>query len=240
MKAQSSKFVLMLVIGLVVVACAIAAYLLWPRPAWNEDEIATLRSLWIGSLPPLAPDPSNRYGDEPAAAALGEKIFFDTRFSNNGQVACVTCHLPQLGFQDGKRLSDGVGVTNRRAMPIAGTAYSPWLFWDGRKDSQWAQALGPLESPVEHGGNRTQYAHLLEQHYKAEYEAIFGPLPDLSTLPASAGPVEDAAARAAWDTLSEEERETVTGVYANLGKAIAATNGASCPLLPASMSTWRR
>jgi len=45
-------------------------------------------------------------------------------------------------------------------MPIAGMAHTPFLFWDGRKDSQWAQALGPLESPVEHGGNRTQ----IERH----------------------------------------------------------------------------
>lgn len=222
MKAPSSKFALILVTGLVIVASGITAYWLWPRPAWSEEEIATLRSLWIGSLPPLAPDPSNRYSDDPAAAVLGEKIFFDTRFSRTGQVACATCHLPQMDFQDGKRLSEGVGRTNRRAMPIAGTAYSPWFFWDGRKDSQWAQVLGPLESPVEHGGNRTQYAHLIEQYYKVEYEAIFGPLPDLSTFPPDAGPVEDAAARAAWEAMSEEEQERVNRIFVNMGKAVAA------------------
>ena len=154
------------------------------------------------SLAPLAPDASNRYADNATAAALGEQIFFDSRFSSNGQVACATCHLPQLGFQDGKRLSEGVGITNRRAMPIAGMAYSPWFFWDGRKDSMWAQALGPLENPVEHGGNRTLYAHLIEQYYAAEYETVFGPLPDLSGLPQNAGPVEDPAARAAWEAMS--------------------------------------
>jgi hypothetical protein len=26
-------------------------------------------------------------------------------------------------------------------MPLAGTAHSPFLFWDGRKDSQWAETL---------------------------------------------------------------------------------------------------
>lgn len=223
MKLQLSHVTVMwLLAGVLVIGSGVAGYLCWPRPTWNEAELAALRSLWIESLPPLAPDPSNRYGDEPAAAALGEKLFFDPRFSSNGQVSCATCHLPQLDFQDGKRLSTGVGVTNRRAMPIAGTAYSPWFFWDGRKDSQWAQALGPLESAVEHGGNRTQYVHLVAQYYKADYEAIFGSLPDLSTLPASAGPVEDAPARRAWDRLSNEERERVNRIYANLGKAIAA------------------
>jgi cytochrome c peroxidase len=114
---------------------------------------------------------------------------------------------------------------NRRTMPIAGTAFSPWLFWDGRKDSQWAQALGPLESPVEHGGNRTMYAHLLARYYRRDYEAIFGPLPDLDDagrFPASAGPVEDQETRRAWEGMTEQDRREITRVYANLGKAIAA------------------
>ena len=79
----------------------------------------------------------------------------------------------------------------KQTMPITGVAYSAWLFWDGRKDSMWSQALGPLEDAVEHGGNRTQYVHLIAEHYREPYEAIFGPLPDLSHLPLSAGPVDD-------------------------------------------------
>jgi cytochrome c peroxidase len=222
MKSNASRIIVVVLIGLVTVVSGIAAYQIWARPAWSESEITALRSLWIGSLPPLPPDPSNRYGDDPAAAALGEKIFFDTRFSSNGQVACASCHLPELGFQDGKRLSTGIGTTGRRSMPLAGTAYSPWLFWDGRKDSQWAQALGPLENPVEHGGNRTQYAHLLEQQYKPEYEAIFGPMPRISELPANAGPVADPTALAAWEAMGTEDQKAVTAIYVNMGKAVAA------------------
>lgn len=222
MKGQTPRLLKVLFAGIILVAGVLTTFYFWPRPAWTEDEIATLRSLWIGSLPPLTADPSNRYGDNPGAALLGEKLFFDTRLSANGQVSCASCHLPELGFQDGTPLAQGIGTTTRRTMPIAGTAYSPWFFWDGRTDSQWAQALGPLENPVEHGTDRTWIAHLVAQQYKAEYEAIFGPLPDLSHLPAHAGPVEDAAARAAWEALSLEEQEAVTRVYANVGKAIAA------------------
>lgn len=107
-------------------------------------------------------------------------------------------------------------------MPIAGTAYSPWFFWDGRKDSQWAQALGPLESAVEHGDNRTLYAHLIDQYYRADYEAIFGTMPDLSGLPLNAGHVADASTQAAWNTLTPDNQEAITRVYVNMGKAIAA------------------
>jgi cytochrome c peroxidase len=107
-------------------------------------------------------------------------------------------------------------------MPIAGTAYSPFLFWDGRKDSQWAQALGPMESAVEHGGSRAQYAHVIAEHYRDEYERTFGPLPELSAIPRVGGPVPDPAARAAWDAMTDEQRVAVTQVYVNIGKAIAA------------------
>ena len=61
---------------------------------WTEEHTMQLRSLSLSSLPPLPPDPSNRVADDPRAAELGKAIFFDTRFSANGKVACATCHLP--------------------------------------------------------------------------------------------------------------------------------------------------
>lgn len=192
---------------------------------WTDEEIETLRTLWIGSLPPLPPDPSNQYADDSDAAALGQRLFFDSRFSSNGQVACATCHIPEMKFTDGRAVAVGVGIAERKTMTIVGTAYSAWQFWDGRADSQWAQALGPMENPVEHGGSRTQYAHLIDQYYREDYEAIFGPLPDISDpvrFPANAGPVEDASARAAWEAMVEADRDAVNRIYANMGKAIAA------------------
>lgn len=162
---------------------------------WSVKERVALQSLALASLPPLPADPSNRYADLPAAQRFGARLFFDTLLSANGRVACATCHQPALDFQDGRALSKGVGTTGRRAMPIAGTAYSPWQFWDGRADSQWAQALGPLESAVEHGGTRAQYADAIRTRYATEYRAVFGADP------------------AAVD---------VDRVFVNMGKAIAA------------------
>lgn len=191
-------------------------------PGWTEAELALVRSLSIKSLPPLPPDPSNRVADDPRAARLGQALFFDARLSANGEVACATCHLPDRQFQDDRPLGRGVGTTARRTMPIAGAAYAPFLFWDGRKDSLWSQALGPLESAVEHGGDRTQYAHHIADHYAEDYEAVFGPLPDLASLPPHAGPVTDPVIAAAWQALPEARREAVNVVFANIGKAIAA------------------
>jgi cytochrome c peroxidase len=190
------RFIWMLAAVLMLVTVVYAAA---PKTAgWTNEEIADIRDLWIGSLDAMPADLSNKYADNPRAAELGRKVFFDTRFSSNGEVACATCHKPGLQFQDGTPLAKGVGTTNRRTMPIAGLAYAPFLFWDGRKDSMWAQALGPLESPVEHGGNRRQYADVMSTHYGGEYEAVFGPMPDLS------------------------KADGVTRVFVNMGKAIAA------------------
>jgi cytochrome c peroxidase len=191
-------------------------------PRWTEEELAQLRELSMASLPPLPADPSNRVADDERAAELGQRLFFDQRLSANGQVACASCHLPDKLFQDGTSLAKGVGTTDRRTMTIIGTARSPWQFWDGRKDSQWAQALGPLESAVEHGGDRTQYVHLVAEQYLAEYEAVFGKLPQLASLPKHAGPVADPKASAAWKVLTPAQKDTVNGVFANMGKAIAA------------------
>jgi cytochrome c peroxidase len=189
---------------------------------WTPEQVEQLRSLTLSALEPLPADPTNRVADDPRAVALGQRLFFDARLSSNGKVSCATCHVPTREFQDDKPLATGVGTTARRTMPVAGTAYAPFLFWDGRKDSLWSQALGPLESPVEHGGTRAQYAHVVAAHYRRDYERLFGPLPDLRGVPPVAGPVADAKASEAWKAMTEEQRLAVTSIYVNIGKAIAA------------------
>lgn len=189
---------------------------------WTAAEIEQISSLSLHGLATLPPDPSNRVADDPRAAVLGQRLFFDTRLSSNGRVSCATCHLPEREFQDGTALAAGVGTTTRRTMPIAATAHSPFLFWDGRKDSLWSQALGPLESPVEHGGTRAQYAQVIAANYRADYERLFGRMPDLGNIPPGAGPAGEPAAVRAWAALSDGQRDAVTGVYVNIGKAIAA------------------
>lgn len=216
----------LLVLGCVAIfALGTVAFVAWPRMEWSDEERAALSGLWIGNLAPVPSDPSNAVADDPRAVSLGHRLFFDKRLSLNGQVSCATCHIPGRNFNDNLPLAKGVGTTTRKTMTIVGTAYSPWLFWDGRKDSLWAQALGPLESPVEHGGTRTQYAHLIDEFYRTDYEALFGPLPDFSgraRFPDTAGPVEDRVASAAWKGMTDDDREAVTRVYSNMGKAIAA------------------
>jgi cytochrome c peroxidase len=198
-----------------------------PPPAaglvrWSADERAVLASLSLKRLPPVPADPSNAVERQPAAIELGRRLFEDARLSRNGAVSCATCHDPAKQFQDGLPVSQGVGTGSRRAMPIVGAGHSPWLFWDGRKDSLWAQALGPLEDAVEHGTNRTRVAHLVATHLRRDYVEVFGPLPPLDGLPSDAGPKGSAAEQAAWAAIDTRRRQDVSRVFANVGKAIAA------------------
>ena len=78
-------------------------------------------------LPPPPPDPTNKYADDPRAAEFGHRLFFDRRLSSNGKVACATCHKPELGFTDGKKLAQGVGTTDRNAPTVVGAAYNNWF-----------------------------------------------------------------------------------------------------------------
>lgn len=211
-----------LVAALIAGSATAVYWTMGSQPKWTEDETRLVLSLGLSRLPRLPADPSNAVADNPDAATLGKALFFDTRFSANNKVSCGTCHLPERQFQDDLARAEGVGVTARRTMPIAGTAYSPWLFWDGRKDSQWAQALGPLESGVEHGTDRAYVARLVEAHYAEQYIGLFGPLPPLDELPEHAGPNGLGAVLDNWLAMDDTQRDSVNRVFSNVGKAIAA------------------
>jgi cytochrome c peroxidase len=196
-----------------------------PPPTWSAAELKTLRTLWIRELGPVPADPSNRFADNPMAADLGRALFSDTRLSSNGEVSCASCHRPDHAFTDALPTGQGVGIGARRTMPIATAVYSPWQFWDGRADSLWSQALGPVENPAEHGFTRMEVARVVATHYRDAYERLFGPLPEMTDrqrFPLRAAPGGDQEAAAAWAGMTTADQVLVNRVYANFGKAIAA------------------
>jgi cytochrome c peroxidase len=84
---------------------------------------------------------------------LGRLLFFDKRLSKNDTVACVSCHLPNKGFTDGKPVSTGInGLKGGRSAPASlNRVFSKGQFWDGRADTLEDQSIGPFVNPVEHG-----------------------------------------------------------------------------------------
>lgn len=210
---------------------ALAATIWMWRPAqapnWSPDEISQIESLWIENLPPPPADPTNAVADDARAAELGHALFFDTRFSANRAIACATCHQPIRHFSDGLRKGVALGMSKRNTPSVVGTAYSPWLYWDGRRDSLWSQALSPLEDPNEHGSNRMQIVRTVSEaaDLRRRYEHVFGPLPDFSDgrrFPDNAAPGVHSELDAAWQSMTDADRTTVNGVFTNLGKALAA------------------
>jgi len=222
-----------LAMGCAVVVSLVAALLESPAPGEEREllepsELA--RVLRMSPLPPPPPDPSNAYADDPQAARLGQALFYDERFSKNGDVSCATCHQPGRAFTDGRETGRGMARVDRNTPTVINSAHNRWFFWDGRSDSAWSQALGPLEDPREHGGSRLQFAHLIDQEpwLRELYVEVFGSWPDLSDperFPERGRPVpgipEHPLARS-WNTMTAADRAVVNRTFANLGKALAA------------------
>jgi len=201
----------------------VAVNRLWSSP-WNAEQRSALHSLWLGSLGPVPADPTNRFGDDPQAARLGARLFRDVRLSKNGRIACNSCHQPERSFSDGLAVARGLDVGPRSTPPIVGAAHASTYFWDGRRDSQWAQALTPLEGALEMGATRTQVVNVIARHYRKDYEAIFGRLPPITeaSLRSAASPLGSDAEREAWAKLAPAEQDSLNRVFANVGKALAA------------------
>ncbi len=85
--------------------------------------------------------------------ALGKKLFFDKRLSDDLTQACASCHLPSQAFDDTNRFSIGIDglAGTRNAMPLFNHAWNTnnKFFWDGRANGLEEQAFGPVVNPIE-------------------------------------------------------------------------------------------
>ena len=224
----SSIVCLAVAIVLSIATCTVHASTKDNPALYTADELSAIyRHSPLGRLPP---DPTNRVAEDPNAAALGQFLFFDSRFSANGRISCATCHNPALAFCDGRALSKGIAVGTRNVPTVLDVAYSQWFFLDGRTDSLWSQALQPFENAAEFGGDRLQMVlmTLRDPDLRTAYQQVFGSLPALSgEFPSAvhhARPDADpqSPVAQAWRNISPADRRVVDEIFSNLGKAIAA------------------
>jgi cytochrome c peroxidase len=153
-----------------------AALLLLALTSANAQEMAL--PIPDGVLPPEIPEDN---APTQAKVALGQKLYFDTRLSTDGTVACATCHDPRHGFADPRdaKTSAGVGgaLGTRNAPTVLNAAFLASQFWDGREPTLEAQAVQPLINPIEHGfaDHPAVVAHLQGLgDYAPLFESAFG------------------------------------------------------------------
>jgi cytochrome c peroxidase len=144
----------------------------WPQPAvvagvsWQE----------LGLLPPVEHPESNPH--TPEKQQLGQTLFFDPRLSGSQQLACASCHDPDLAWGDGRTVSFGHDreQLKRNSPSIQNAAHWSRLFWDGRAASLEDQAIQVLLNPSE---MRSHEAELVERlsaqpEYMEMFEVAFG------------------------------------------------------------------
>ncbi len=192
---------------------------------WSPSEIALLKSLSLFSGRFPTNTRGNAHALSPAAASFGHKLFFDKRLSSSGQVSCASCHDPATYFNDQRTTGKGIGELDRNTPTLVGAMTHRWLYWDGRRDSLWSQALVPLEASNEMGSSRASIARTIAQLYRNDYEKVFGPmprLPSVQTVPDAANPAGDDEARQLWSSVDADTRHRINTVFTNIGKALAA------------------
>jgi cytochrome c peroxidase len=188
---------------------------------FSSGDWSRVRALTGLGEPP--PDPSNKYlpqsafndSTDPVVAArelavvrLGQRYYFDNRFSGNAtwkdvlgrdtssaravrgeaiKVSCATCHDPSRAGGDFTsvpgHVSVGAGWYDVNGQQTANAAQYPLLYWNGRSDSLWSQAAAVMESGVSMNGTRLAILWTVADNYRADHEAVFtdAPLPMTGT-----------------------------------------------------------
>lgn len=125
------------------------------EPTAPPDPATLVERYGLESMPAMVHPRDNP--PDPTLAALGRLVFFDPIQSAGKDVACATCHIPRLGFADGRDLplgpsGEGLGPERRLTDPamVPEGRHSPsiinvgfnrfrsewtadgFMFWDGR------------------------------------------------------------------------------------------------------------
>ena len=135
------------------------------------------RILQHGPWPPRwARDPSNRFSGNVDAARLGELLFFDTRMSRSGALACGSCHLPERAWTDGRVRAVAALALDRNTPSLANVRLNRWFGWAGAADSLWAQSIRALVDADELGATAHDIARLVREDHElgCRYRQVFG------------------------------------------------------------------
>lgn len=119
----------------------------WLPAAHGADPLLDLAKRHFSPLPKVAESAENPV--TPEKAALGHKLFFETRVSADGTVSCARCHLPS--HYGGDALKKSVGAHGREhpfhSSSVLNSALHVASHWRGERASVEAQAVAALVGP---------------------------------------------------------------------------------------------
>lgn len=154
----------------------IEAWLADPRNSVELDPVLPLGlSQGAAQITGLATNPLTR-----AKIELGRQLYFDPRLSVDSTVSCASCHDPAQGYSANTKT--GVGIKGQLGGRNSPVSYNRILtgpqFWDGRVDSLEAQAVGPIQNPIEMGFSHEGVVERLKgiPVYARQFQTIFGEL----------------------------------------------------------------
>lgn len=130
-------------------------------------------SLGASQIVGLSSNPMTR-----AKIELGRQLYFDGRLSSDGTISCASCHDPDQGYAAHTQF--GVGVNGQMGGRNSPVSYNRILsgaqFWDGRADSLEAQAVGPIQNPIEMANTHEKAVATIAgiEGYRLQFEAVFG------------------------------------------------------------------
>ncbi len=189
--------------------------------------------------PPVNQNPSDE------KIALGKRLFFDPKLSENGKMACVTCHNPNKAWADGMTLNlDKDGNPLQRNTPtLINAAFQQAFFWDGRSPNLLDQITSVFTNEKEFASSVHQFDTeiLQDSSYVLEFKKAFGRITGRNTqiIKAISSYIStlnglnskfDKNIRGEEDTFTEEEK---LGFNLYMGKALCAT----CHFIPLTNGT---
>lgn len=236
-----------LLFGLALQACSGDSLIdgVFTEAEWRKIETFT-------PLPAPPSSPTNRFADDPRAAELGQRLWFEKHYAgailegspaegglgNIGEtqkVSCSECHMPQHWFIDARSIPNSTSLgtqrTRRNAPSVVNAVFYEWGNWAGSHDQFWKQGANSPESKDNFNGDRLRYAHVIWTYYRSQYNALFDPdlpaalapsAPDAARFPPSGKPAPPGAPPGAWEQMAPEDQRSVNTVMANCGKALEA------------------
>ncbi|WP_413533970.1 cytochrome-c peroxidase [Empedobacter brevis] len=114
---------------------------LWPKPIIDKGvewkEFASIKT-----------DTAYFTTQDKPEVILGKMLFFDPKLSGSSQISCSSCHDPEMGWTDRRKVSLGNNHLEgtRNTQSLYNIAERTSFFWDGRAKTLEDQAAGPLSA----------------------------------------------------------------------------------------------